>query len=387
MSKPSKFAPGRHWPAFAAAALALLTLLFFTQYDGFEPRSENLLGNGDFSQGLSGWRQRGAPDAVRVVDGAPGYAEISNDDPSRSVHLWQGVGQPGRFDYVSVEFELWLEDVARGHKPEHQARIILASYDSAGNGLWHHPHIVLVADGSRGWKHYRASFPVGHDVQKMRLNVELNRATGHLRVRDLTFRGAAAQPAWLAWRGLLIALWAVLGLILARNLLSARPGRWAGAIAAVLAVVFLLGTLSPKQIQLSAENEVVGWFSTDQESGEVQERRQKPASSTADTSSAKPRVPQPPDFELLRPGKFAHLLLFALFGGALALSRLGSAARTILASLLLAAASAEVLQFFAHGRTPALQDIAINALGAFAGGGAILLALRFGLVRVGVRTP
>ncbi len=387
MSKPPRFAPGRHWPAFAAAALALLTLLFFTQYDGFEPRSGNLLGNGDFSQGLRGWHQRGASDAVRAVAGTPGYAEISNNDPSRSVHLWQAIGQPGRFDYVSVEFELWLEDVARGQRPEQQARIILASYDSAGNGLWHHPHIVLVADGSRGWTHYRASFPVGHDVHEMRLNAELKRATGRLRVRGLSLRGAAAEPAWLAWRALLIALWAVLGLVLARNLLSARPGRWAGLVAIALAAVFLLGTLSPKQFQHVAENEIVSWFAADQESGEVQEKRREPASSRSNTSSAKPHAPRPPDFELLRPGKFAHLLLFALFGGALALSRPGAAARTILASLLLAAAVAEMLQFFAHGRTPALEDIAINALGAFAGGGVMLLALRFGLDRVGLRTP
>ncbi len=386
--------PGRHWPAFAGAALALLTFLFFTQYDGFEPRGENLLDNADFSDGLGGWQWSGSPNSVRAIagqaaDDAPAYVEISNEEPSHSVHLWQVIAEPGRFGFVRVELDLQLEGVMSGQKREHKARIVLTSFDGAGNGLWHHPHLFLVQDGSHGWKHYRAWFPVGRDVHEMRLIAQLYHATGLMRLRGLTLSGAAAQPDRLALQGLLMALWVGLGLVLARNLVRAGPGRRAGVIASVLAAVFLIGSLSPKQLQLSAENEIVSLYSSKKdisgdkevasgtENSGAQEKRSK-----ADARFAT-RVPQPPDFELLRPGKFAHLILFALFGAALVLRRPRAAAGLLLASLLLAAVCGEVLQFFAHGRTPALHDIAINTLGAFAGGSVILLASWLGFRRAG----
>jgi len=382
--------PGRHWQAFAAAALAIGTLLSFTQYDGYRPLGGNLLANGDFSGGLDAWRWRGTSDTAGVTvkrDGedAPAYVEIHNSDIAHSANLWQVVAEPGRFDHVSVEFDLLLKDVVAGRKSEHQARIVLASYDSSGRGLWHHPHIFLVEDGSHGWQHYRATFPVGRDVHEMHLTAQLNRATGSMRLRGVTLRGAEARADWLALQSLLIALWALLGVALARNLLRSGPGRMAGMIALAVAAVFLLGTLSPKQIQTIAENDIVALYSSGQTPGDDPAPAEKQAEKPAKSASPATRPAQPPDFELLKPGKLAHFLLFALFGAALALRRPRAAAVFLSASLILAAVCGEVLQFFAHGRTPALQDIAINALGAFAGVGIIFLASWRGFRRLGAR--
>jgi len=375
-------APRRHWQAFAAAALAIGTLLSFTQYDGFTRLGGNLIANGDFSAGLDHWRWRGRPDAAgatvkRNTADAPAYVEISNRDTARSANLWQIVAEPGRFRHVSLAFELLLEDVAAGRKPEHQARIILASYDADGNGLWYQPHIFVTEDGSHGWKRYRRAFAVGRDVHEMHVIVQLNRATGLMRLRGLTLHGAEARLDWLILKGLLIALWALLGIALARNLLGVRPGRRWGMIALAVAAVFLLGTLSPKQIQTAAEDGIVALFSPGQAPAEKPPPAEKPEAQAPAPAAAAERPAQPPDFELLRPGKFAHLLLFALFGAALALRRARAAPGYLPAALALAAVCGEVLQFFALGRTPALQDIAINALGAFAGAAAMLLAIRF----------
>ena len=160
-----RLARGRHWPAFAAAALAIGTLLSFTQYDGYRQLGGNLLTNGDFSGGLDHWHWRGGGDAASgTAEDAAAFAELRNRDPVRATNLWQTVSEPGRFSHVSVALELLLEDVVAGQKAEHQARIVVASYDSAGTGLWHHPHIFVVEDGSHGWKPYRVTFPVGGEV-------------------------------------------------------------------------------------------------------------------------------------------------------------------------------------------------------------------------------
>jgi VanZ family protein len=368
---------GCHWPVFAAAALAIGTFLSFTQYDGFTPRGGNLLANGDFSGDLDHWRWRGPSDTAHVsvhrnAEEAPAYVEIRNRDPARSAHLWQIVAEPTRFSYVSVAFELLLEDMIPGRRTEHQARIVLASYDSTGKGLWHHPHVVVVEDGSHGWKQYRGTFRVGRDVHELILIAQLIRSTGSIRMRGVTLRGAEARAEWIALQAVLIALWALLGVALARNILRAGPGRAAGIIAMAVATVFLLGAPGPKQMQLAAENEIVALFSSSQTPPDEAAPPEMQAGQPAKSADTAKQPAQPPEFELLRPGKFAHLLLFALLGAALVLRRPSAPAGLLLASLLLAAMCGEVLQFFAHGRTPALQDFAINAVGAFVGTSIIL---------------
>ena len=358
---------------FLTVLLCMLTVLVMNTIDGYRPDGPAPLTNADFVSDLAGWSA--SETGVTIQPGSPAALCLENAASEDTAFLSQTIGDPRRFEALRLSVELKTEAVHPGPHPSNRARVVLASYDADGNGLWHHHHILVALAGTQDWRDYSQVFLIGSDVASLNLRLELRKAEGVFQARNLRLEPAAKTIAHRIARYVLMALWAAHLLWIALALVRTLVRRPLGAAVLVLALLILSGTLSPKQYEVALAENIVAAIAPSPSQTVLPP--DEPMSSRPDgstdksapdmTAQSSPRAAAGQPFDAFPPGKIAHVLLFALLGLALAAFWRRSGLAALAGTLLLAAIGSEVLQLFAPGRDSALDDASLNAAGALAG--------------------
>jgi drug/metabolite transporter (DMT)-like permease len=173
-------------------------------------------------------------------------------------------------------------------------------------------------------------------------------ATGTLAVKHLSLHAVRERAAFVYYQYLGIALW-VIALIWLGLPWFSQP-RWDGPHLAIYLMVLCiaLGTLLPANLKILLELIMVSAF------GRFIPGLDHAAEPVAELDSAPV-------------SGFGHVLFFVLLALAVRRAYPRQRRRILLFILLLFAAVTEVLQFFAVGRTPSVNDFAIDGLGVLVG--------------------
>lgn len=330
-------------------ALSLLTVGFFEFFPRFEPSGPELLRNGDFISGLEGWTARGGENTARTSFGT---LTVENRDPSRSVDVRQVIPLAQHQGTWLLSARISTENVIPGAKSWHTARVILVGRTAAGKSLWRGvEHVLVPLAGNTAWRDFSAVFKIPDMATEVMVGMQLLRATGIMRVRNLRLTPVEQRTAFSVVASILLAAWALALAWVGKSLLSGTKFTVAHGAIGLVGLAIAAGALMPGTVK--QEFLEFAW-------GGYEELR---AALPAGLGGIEGFKWGEPEFLQVNSSQVGHFALFFVLGLVVRLARLKDPIIHQFLGLLLFGAVIEVLQYYSIGRRPTLEDWVFDAGG------------------------
>ncbi len=362
--------------------------LFFQAYQPWQPIDQDLLyGTGTFSNAtdLSGWRRESG--RVGWTDDT-GYVELKPRARLRfSLPAFAG-------DLLLCSGRMKTQDLARGKKAWDAARIMVYFEDENGHIRWSHPHNVGYLSGNNDWQQVSALIEVPSFARKGWVELAHYGIDGIAHFDDISIQPAIWKETYTHWQMFFGMVWAaiMMWLLLNTHYWTLPWGRPL-LISAIMIIVFV--TLPPatmfqvassgaklsQKVLHTAEDVFPGstpaQSTAKQSTAEVEQTKSiaQPASKTAKsaiqqkpTKQTQPETPAVAPVKSLDVQKMGHGLLFAVLGffAFMALYRKVDTTQLVY-TLVLFAASTEVLQLVIDGRLFGVTDLFLDIVGIAVG--------------------
>ena len=323
--------------------LMIGTIVFFHRFDRYEIGSPELLSDPQFSEGLDHWELSGRGAATMHKD----MVLLRVDKAGAGVAIRQYLPEPKQYRLLQLAAKLKSEDIRPGVRFWQKGSLALVSLD-ANQRMLPVPHLVAQLSGTHSWDTYQAVFRIPPEAHAVRVGVQLIGATGTLAVKQLSLHAVRERAVFVYYQSLGIAIWAIALIWLGLPWLSQL--RWDGPHLAIYLTVLCIamGTLLPVNLKILLELVTVSIF------GRLIPELDHAVEPVTELDSAPV-------------SGFGHVLFFVLLALAVRWAYPRQHRRILLLILVLFAAVTEVLQFFAVGRTPSVNDFAIDSLGVLVG--------------------
>ncbi len=267
------------------AGLCLLTYLTLELPWRYRVAAEQLLANGDLSEGLAGWEHSGegvdlvqAADSPMVRLAPPADGQASFLSQLLLLPEWAG------FDYLRVALQLKTDDVIAGAEPWQKLVAIIWSFDREAQFIWYWPKSIAVVDGRQDWTPAQLVIPLAGDVSAARLVVFNGAVAGTAELRGLTVQGLTERPAFRFLRLGLFGAWPAMLLWTALCFWRARGNRTLKLLSLSVAAAIVLAISLPQPYY----GNLGGWVETELR-GLVE--RPAPPVPTSNAASERPGAP------------------------------------------------------------------------------------------------
>ena len=348
-----------------ALLFTLLTLstmaLFFHTYSPWTPTGEEQLSND-----WNGWTPLVQKTETGVV-----LETTSNQNSSLRFTLPSIENEVG----FRVSLRARADNVVPGTKSWHCPRAVFCYYDENNKGMYSTPHKVFSTEKGRGWKTYRAFFPVPEKAVRARFHIQNFGQSGTLQIEHASIIPAKPRTSFPYWKAAFALLWfsSVGTFIVALHLWRRRFG-W---IICALILAIIAGVLLPKNILNHAIK-----TTCNPPQRITKAAAEPPASVAVKVQKAKPKEPPPKSAKketIERTHEIGHVTLFGLLALFTALSWLWNQSTpqrstAVFAGLCLFATATEILQNVTPDRKAGWSDLSLDLVGIVI---AFLIALIF----------
>ena len=294
-------------------------------------RVDNYVGNE-----VNKWKKRG--DVSLLLDKSNITVRLHSDTDKRVISFSKRFDNLGRGSKYRLAAQLKTENVSYGDKVWKAARIIFVAEDSEGRPIYSVPHILVARNGTTTWESYSRVFTAISHAASYQVNIQLVNVTGTLWVKDLSLIRIEETESYIIYKSVIAVLWLMVFIWLLLpykdSILSSNNIILATML--LFAIIASLITVDIKHGMVAILNDLYPWFNFKNEA------------------------------TFFRVGHFIVYFLITL----LALIRFSSNCSRVLKNLSLLvmfAATTEILQFLADGRTPRLFDFYINVCGIVSG--------------------
>ncbi len=388
-----------HWLAAAGRALAkpvgarvavVLALCAVTLYANFGGiRYETSISSivpGNFARHWHATRW-----GVRLLRQDPSIGEISRVPDHPYSYIGFNIPRVSPAAGLRVSLDARTGAVVAGPEPWRRARVLVWSFDAAGNRLDYVPNVVLALDGTTDWTAVRTVIPFAPRTAWVHLVIANAGQAGSLGVRNLAVDAVVETPVYVQLRNLLIMLWVLAGAWALYPVVRQAARGPARVALAAIAVAVLAGVFVPQPTLDRAAHALFGGpppahvklrpvlpgapqkAPTAQAPAPAPPSPASPGSAPAETGGGlgalldwRPAI----DFQV------GHVFGFAALAFALVFAFASAPVAGLFAGLLLLGGATECVQSFYISRTAEWIDFGRDALGAASGLALALLWLR-----------
>lgn len=365
-----------------------LMWLFFQAYQPWQPIDQDLLyGTGTFSNAtdLSGWRRETGK--VEWTDDT-GYVELKPRARLRfSLPAFAG-------DLLLCSGRMKTQDLATGKKAWDAARIMVYFEDEKGRIRWSHPHNVGYLSGNNDWQQVSALIEVPAFARKGWVELAHYGTDGIAYFDDISIQPAIWKETYTHWQMFFGMVWAAIMMWLLLNthywtLPWGRPLLISGIMIIVFvtlppATMFQVASSGAKLSQKvlhtaedvfpdvtpaqSTAKQITPEVSQTQSTSQAASKTVKPTIEQKLTKQPQPETPAVAPVRSLDVQKMGHGLLFAVLGFFAFMALYRKVDTTLLVyTLVLFAASTEVLQLVIDGRLFGVTDLFLDIAGIAVG--------------------
>ncbi|MBL6952968.1 MAG: hypothetical protein ISR50_10055 [Alphaproteobacteria bacterium] len=358
-------------------ALVTATLVLFGLVERYQVRQPQLLQNGDFSNGLSGWQKKF--DRADQLQLDQGILRIRSVQAGQSPGIRQIIERDPGMDHVRLSAWVRHTGVAPGLRIWNTARLLLAQRNSHGDRLWELPHMVNQGRGDSPWRRVSAVFWLPAQVNSVEIIAELSQVAGQMQVRDLSLEVVQEFTAFTMARYGLVAVWLLALPWLILPLYRPGPARRRRLAVVLLGAIILAGVLLPQTAKTQVHRLARDVLQSDWVAS-IKAMQAKPkvtarpaAKAPASTTDGSVRIV----LGWLAAQKLGHVGFFALLALTVTLTWRRQPWQRLCLYLSTFAVAAETLQLLSLDRNATPMDAGLNLLGTAAG-----LALGFYMIRV-----
>lgn len=333
---------------FVVVVLLLATISLFKGVQRFQSAGPELLRNNSFEKGFKGWTRHGVEGAINL---ATGVVTLVNHDNSRSVGIRQTRDLLPEQEYLMMSADISTKNVEPGTKPWHSALIYLVGRNVEGKFFWKTQTQLANISGSNNWKQYSDVFIVAENVSEVVVNAQLVRATGVMRVRNLSLLPATERVDFRVVAYGLLLIWCMVFLWIGIPVFQGAGLNLATGFLSLIVLAILVAVLTPNSVKqefLDSAPMVYAKLSLTQ-FVDVQWIRELGWNKREYLDYA---------LEII-----SHFTLFFVVTIAVRFTWPLRDSTSQLVYLLLFAAVTETLQFYAAGRKPSLDDWLVDVSG------------------------
>lgn len=266
---------------------------------------------------------------------------ISSSNPHADAMAYQNLSATKQGSVLLFSAEVKCDNVVRGKKPWHVARLILVQNDGKKD-RWDLPLILTTLAGTHNWNNYQNFFYITPETQTVRIAAELNQSTGSLQVRNIRLYPVNETQTYLWVKNIILFSWGAFFLLLVGSCLFAeKRSTLFRVLLASAFIAIVIGTSLPGYLKTSVMYQV---------EGQIDEI-----------------IPALTDIVPWDLTKVWHVCIFFLLGLALSLMMKKVPFTQVMAIILMMAGGTEIVQLYIDGRTPLVSDVFIDATGGLAG--------------------
>ena len=182
-------AAGLRYLLVIALCGATLVLSLFPPY---QPTGTELLDNGDFSRGLTGWLVKAEAASVDVTGQQLTITHPVVSRHSEVVQCFETRTLPPR---ILLQARAASESVRVGPRAWNLAKMGFVAYDAQGNGLYQVSTQLMGLAESHDWRQYQKVYEVQQSAPFHCVEIALYAAPGRFLVRDVSLRGVTRQAS------------------------------------------------------------------------------------------------------------------------------------------------------------------------------------------------
>jgi VanZ family protein len=266
---------------------------------------------------------------------------ISSGNPHAGAMIYQNLSAIEHGSVLLFSAEVKCDNVVRGKKPWHVARLILVQNDGKKD-RWDLPLILAALTGTHNWDSYQNFFYITPETQAIRVAAELNQSTGSLQIRNVRLYPVNETQAYLWVKNIILFSWGAFFLLLVGSCLFAeKRSTLFRVLLASAFIAIVIGTSLPGYLKTSVMYQVEDQI-----------------------DDISPTFTDIVPWELT---KIWHACIFFLLGLALGLMIKKAPFSQVMVIILMMAGGTEIAQLYIDGRTPLVSDVFIDSAGGLAG--------------------
>lgn len=237
--------------------LSLVTTFFFQSDSRFQQASPDIMENARFENGGAGWSGNGKVTIDIAVTPAVVRFEAN---PNGMSLLTRNIGAVSGWRQLRFQGEFRSDGIQQNEKPWQAGGLIVRSFDKHGQRIRYWPYHLLHISGEQSWQTLVATFPIGDEIERLRLYIFNAGIDGSMEMRSLRV-DALSERSWsLILKQILVGSWILFALrllvVTVRASFFHDRYRWELRAAAALSIMILTGALMPVP-QLRSGLEVV----------------------------------------------------------------------------------------------------------------------------------
>ncbi len=351
---------------FVVLALVIATLVLFGLVERYQVLQPQLLQNGNFSNGLSGWQKISRAGQLQLDQGV---LRIRSVQAGQSPGIRQVIERDPGMDHVRLSAWVRHTGVAPGLRLWNTARLLLVQRNNHGDRLWELSHMVSQGRGDSPWRRVSQVFWLPAQVSSVEVITELSQVAGQMQIRDLNLEVVQEFTAFTMARYGLVAVWLLALPWLIWPLYRPGPARRRRLAVILLGVIILTGVLIPQTAKTQVHRLARDVLQSDWVAS-IKAMQAKPtvaarpaAKAPASTTDGSVRIV----LGWLAAQKLGHVGFFALLALIVRLSWRRQPWQRLGLYLSTFAVAAETLQLLSFDRNATPTDAGLNLLGTAAG--------------------
>lgn len=334
--------------------MSCCSIVFFNFYERYQLVGPELIENADWSNGLAHWQHTGNVSVLPLQKEV--IAKLETAVPVESAYMSQIIRPSIQTRLVKLDCEIKTENIVNGDMSWKTARVVLVSFNAAGEAMYSLPHVLVRQEGSRDWMRYEKVFAIPGEVSKIMVAAQLIKSTGSLWIKSISLHPVTLKIAFRDYRLALLLIWVAVLLWVSVPFIRSGFSNLKQGFVLFLAVGVLVGVLMPERMKESMGAAIIA-------SDTVASTTYIPTQfNNTQSFNLNPHLPE---LDIHKVGHFVlfTLLSIAVFGG----RPYKRSIACLLAYLVLFALISEVLQLFMEGRTAQLGDVFIDSGGILNG--------------------
>jgi VanZ family protein len=334
--------------------MSFCSIVFFNFYERYQSVGPELIENADLSKGFAHWKITGNVSVLNLQNEK--IAKLETTLPVESAYLSQIIRPSDQTRLVKLGCEIKTENIINGDTSWKTARIVLVSFNAAGEAMYSLPHVLVRQQGSSDWRRHEKVFAIPGEVSKIMVAAQLIKSTGSLWIKSISLHPVTLKIAFRDYRLALLLIWVAVLLWVSVPFFRSGFSNLKQGFVLFLAVGVLVGVLMPERMKESMGAAIIA---TDTVASTTYIPTQFNNTQSFNLN------PHLPELDIHKVGHFVlfTLLSIAVFGG----RPYKRSIACLLAYLVLFALISEVLQLFMEGRTAQLGDVFIDSGGILNG--------------------
>ena len=349
--------------------LVLGTIILVSLVEQYQVSGNNLLQNNDFSSGLTGW-EKSSSGKITVNNN---LINLQLEDPTKDVRIEQKIYNSSDYQYLRLAADIKTNQIVRGKKSWHRARLILSRYDENGDWLAI-SHGVAELEGTNDWQHFERIFKHSPLADQVRVIAMLHKASGIVWFKNISLTEVTICSAWKVLTLIALLGWGVFLFMILFPWVIGSKGILEKILIITVVFVIMVGTLIPHNIaermKTNSPVDLFGDLFGDSFTDSFEKSAGNPCTSISFDGVAGKSIENTTQSNLKWKmiNNAGHFILFLILAMVLLLFSFPNKNFPIFLTILMLGCATELMQFFIEGRGPGFGDLMLDIGGAFFGG-------------------